>query len=61
MNSLDLRAMEARLGRRLTRDEIARLRDDIDRADRIDRHIESSLAAFRRADPAAVSSTWGTA
>lgn len=61
---MDLLAIEARLGRRLTRDEVARLRDRADRAlarRRLDQSLDSALAALRQADPAAVSPTWGIA
>jgi hypothetical protein len=57
---VDLKAIEAHLGRRLTRQEVERLRDLADRA-RLHQCFESALAALRQADPAAVSRTWGTA
>lgn len=57
---IDIARLEDRLGRRLTRKEVALLRDAADRIDAMSR-FNATLAELRQAHPAAVSPTWGIA
>lgn len=74
MSAIDIEAIEARLGRRLTKAEVARLRDLANLSEQrledfraamarfnASRGFDSALATLRQAQPAAVSLTWGRA